>query len=184
MTQPETTSESKLIWRWAGRVSRPVVGWVLVAAGIIAIVAGWFGVSGEALVAKQLPYLISGGVLGLGLIIFGSMFLGTEEVRRDTARLDALERLVAELHGVLLSRPDAPRLDSTAVAQRRNGRRGRGRAAGAPTGLVALRGGQTFHLAGCRMVRDKSDVEEVDTATVRLRGLSPCRLCEPEPVPA
>ncbi len=42
------------------------------ALGVVAILIAWFGASGTAIVAEQIPYLISGGLLGLGLIIAGA----------------------------------------------------------------------------------------------------------------
>ncbi|MCX7619767.1 MAG: hypothetical protein N2037_02845 [Acidimicrobiales bacterium] len=41
------------------------------ALGVVVILIAWFGASGTAIVAEQIPYLISGGLLGLGLIIAG-----------------------------------------------------------------------------------------------------------------
>lgn len=49
-----------------------VIGLVLGAIGIVLIWAGWFGASGESNTAKQIPYLISGGVFGLSLVIGGA----------------------------------------------------------------------------------------------------------------
>src|SRR4029077_8766858 len=76
--------------------------------GVLFIALGYWGVANHALVAKQLPYLASGAVLGIGLIVLGTFYLATEELRRDSGRLDRLERMVTELHAVLLARPDAP----------------------------------------------------------------------------
>lgn len=101
-----------LFWRWVakslGKTSRPVVGWVLTGVGLLAIFLGWFGISGTALVAKQLPYLISGGVGGVALVAIGAVILGTEDMRKDSGRLDRLEKQVADLHSTLLARADAP----------------------------------------------------------------------------
>ena len=41
--------------RAIARINRNVAGWVLVAFGLLAIFLGWFGVSGQALMANQLP---------------------------------------------------------------------------------------------------------------------------------
>lgn len=49
-----------------------IAGMVLPVLGLIAILIGWWGASGTAYPAEQFPYLISGGVLGLGLIIVGA----------------------------------------------------------------------------------------------------------------
>src|SRR5437763_2903579 len=43
----------------------------LTLAGIALIILGWAGTSRTVLVAGQIPYLVSGGLLGLGLIFLG-----------------------------------------------------------------------------------------------------------------
>lgn len=48
-----------------------IVGGVLVAVGIIAVLVGYIGASGTTKVYEQVPYALSGGVLGLGLIVLG-----------------------------------------------------------------------------------------------------------------
>jgi hypothetical protein len=49
-----------------------VAGLVLPLLGLGAIVLGWWGASGSAYPADQLPYVISGGLLGVGLIVAGA----------------------------------------------------------------------------------------------------------------
>src|SRR5262245_8065545 len=83
--------DAALFWRWVGKATRPVVGWVLLGVAALVILLGWYGVSGESNPAKQLPYLVSGGVLGVALAVVGAYFLGTEELRKDSGRLDRLE---------------------------------------------------------------------------------------------
>jgi hypothetical protein len=82
---------------------RPVLGYVLVGLGLLLITIGWYKTSGESVVAKQLPYLVSGGLFGLGFLVLGARFLLIEDLRRDSGRLDRLETMVGELHAVLLS---------------------------------------------------------------------------------
>jgi hypothetical protein len=157
-------------------------------------------VSRNALVAKQLPYVISGGIGGIALVGVGAVFLGTEELRRDSGRLDRLERMVLELHAVLLDRTDAPEVPygpiaAPAAAEIEVGA-GRSRAQGsraqasrvsgtrAPASgrrhLVALPVGQSYHRPDCTMVEGKPAVEVVTDRQVADRGLKPCRLCEPD----
>src|SRR3954451_12643339 len=100
--------DPSLFWRWVGKATRPVIGWVLLAISALVILIGWIGVSGTPVVAKQIPYVVSGGIFGVFLAIFGAYFLGTEELRKDSGRLDKLERMVLELHQALLARDDAP----------------------------------------------------------------------------
>jgi hypothetical protein len=124
---PYAEPDPSVLWRWASRATRPWLGWLLIAAGALLILLGYLGVSRESIVEKQLPYLISGGIGGVLLCVLGAYVLGTEELRKDSGRLDRLERMVEELHGALLSRPDAPTRpadgDDTAEAPRPTRRR-------------------------------------------------------------
>jgi hypothetical protein len=168
-----------LFWHWVGRATRPVWGWSLVGLGFIFVLVGYLGISREALVAKQLPYLISGGIGGIALVGFGAMLVGTEDLKRTQERVDHLEHLVNDLHAALLSRPDAPAFGEVGSV---NGEVADPKGAGDSSGsrFVALPQGQTFHRAGCSMVQGKRQAEQVTAAVARRRGLAPCRLCEPE----
>ena len=94
-----------MFWRWVGESARPYLGWILLALGAMAIFLGWFGVSGQSLTAKQLPYLVSGGLTGLALIVVGAVFLATDNLRRQIARLDGVERKVDDLYALLVLEP-------------------------------------------------------------------------------
>src|SRR4051794_40336190 len=102
--------DSAALWRWLWASTRPYLGYVLIAVGALLLLAGYLGVSREVIVARQIPYLVSGGLVGLGLITIGGRLLLIEDLRRDSGRLDRLEKAVLELHQVLLYRPDAPAL--------------------------------------------------------------------------
>src|SRR3954468_15954860 len=104
--------DGALFWRWVGKATRPVIGWILLGLAAVFILFGWIGVSGTPVVAKQIPYVVSGGIAGVFLAVFGAYFLATEELRKDSGRLDRLERMVAELHQILLDREDAPAVTS------------------------------------------------------------------------
>ena len=178
-----------LFWRWAGKASRPVVGWVCIGVGALLILIGWFGVSREAIVAKQLPYLISGGVGGVLFAVVGAYVLGTEELRNDSGRLDRLERMVEELHGALLIHaastemlPPAATVEDMAdyAPEEAHGTNGHGREPAASSGrLVALPGGERYHRAGCSMVEGKTGAAVLAPSSVKRRHLEPCPLCEP-----
>jgi hypothetical protein len=68
---------------------------VLVVAGLGTTLAGWYGASRTVVVAEQLPYLISGGLLGVALVFIGSLAYvahGQGRAIRDArAREDAIE---------------------------------------------------------------------------------------------
>ncbi|HWC38886.1 MAG TPA: hypothetical protein VG476_10170 [Acidimicrobiales bacterium] len=186
---PEDLVDPAQFWRWAarslGKTSRPVVGWVLTGVGLLAIFLGWFGLSGQALVAKQLPFLISGGIGGIALVAIGAVILGTEDLRKDSGRLDRLEKQIAQLHAVLLARADAPEV-SLAEAEQESARHPNGKHDRDLYGpgdddaeLVALPGAATFHRVGCNMVEGKPELEVISEDVVRDEGLKPCRLCDP-----
>ena len=162
-----------LFWRWVGKATRPVIGWVLLGIGALIILIGWIGVSGTPVVAKQIPYVVSGGIGGVLLAILGAYFLGTEELRKDSGRLDRLERMVDELHEILLARPDAPTPSSHADAPGTNGH-----------AYVALAGSDVYHRADCAMVASKPNTAKVAPSTIQRRGLKACSLCEPSLVDA
>jgi hypothetical protein len=47
------------------------IGFALPAIGVVLILLAWYNASDTAFVADQIPMLISGGLLGLGLAILG-----------------------------------------------------------------------------------------------------------------
>jgi hypothetical protein len=161
--------DAALFWRWIGKATRPVIGWVLLGLAALFILFGWIGVSGTPVVAKQIPYVVSGGIAGVFLAVFGAYFLGTEELRKDSGRLDRLERMVEELHQVLLTRDDAPApVQQDEIAQSTNG-----------SAYISLPGSDVYHRADCAMVVSKPNTAMLAPSTIRRRQLTPCSLCEP-----
>jgi hypothetical protein len=100
-----------------------LAGLVLPGLGLLAIVFGWWGASGSAYPAEQLPYVISGGLLGVGLIVAGGALfvrysltrylrfwlvrLIHEERAQVDRQIEALERIEALLSAATRSRADA-----------------------------------------------------------------------------
>lgn len=175
-----------LFWVWISRATRPRLGWLLTGLGALAIIIGYLGLSRRVLVAEQLPYLISGGIGGMAMIVIGGVLVATEDVRRDQDRIAALEddvaslrQMVEELHLALL-RPADPARSAARVAEHTT-RFDAPVAGGADDDQFAVPGGTTFHQAGCAMLDGKAKVSAVSPATVRRRGLEPCPLCAPVP---
>ncbi len=91
--------------RTRGRSERTalIVGAALLPLGILVILLGWYGASHTPYVFEQVPYLISGGVLGLALVTAGGLlYFGyllsrlIIEQREHTAELlQALHRIEA-----------------------------------------------------------------------------------------
>jgi hypothetical protein len=72
--------------RWAGMGGKLGLG--CCALGFLLVVIAWNGAAGLDYVQGQVPYLISGGVGGLGLVVLGSALLVVEGNRRDRAMLE------------------------------------------------------------------------------------------------
>lgn len=151
---------------WLAEGIRPYLGYVFIAAGVVALFIGWWGVSGTALVAKQLPYIASAGLAGVVLVAIGNRIFMVNDLRRDSGRLDRLEEMVAELHAVLLSRSDAV-ADSVQASA----------ADAKPFRAVAR--GASYHLPDCAMVAGKQTVS-ISRGDVTSRKLRPCRMCHPD----
>jgi hypothetical protein len=160
-------------WRWVADALRPLVGWLLVVLGGVALLLGWFGVSGQSLTAKQLPYLVSGGLVGIALIVIAAVFLATDDFRRQMSRINDLERKVNDLYTLLVEAageaPPAQRGESAPAAS---------------WDVMALPSGSSYHRASCALVAGKPEAVSVSDTEISGRRLSPCRVCSPEPVTA
>ena len=168
-------------WRWAWSAARPVFA----TLGFLLLVLAYLGVSSEVLVAKQLPYLVSGGLTGLAFITLGSRLLLIEDLRRDSGRLDRLEGMVEELHLALLTRPDSPlphqepAADNVSTSPPGRLPSSRSKSAVPPEpGVLVLPRGSSFHRNDCTIVAGKAS-DALPAATARDRGLHACRLCQP-----
>jgi hypothetical protein len=90
------------------RADSPVpvyIGIVLVLGGFAVIGITWGKIAGLLQVPLQLPYLVSGGLTGLGLIMVGITVISISAKRRDAAersrQLDQLAQIMTELRSAL-----------------------------------------------------------------------------------
>jgi hypothetical protein len=90
-----------------GSGGRLILGWALLAVSAVMLVAGWYGVSGQPLVAAQLAYLASGGLGGLMTGIVGVGMLVSHDVRRDRERLGRVEAALLEIRQMLVAQREA-----------------------------------------------------------------------------
>lgn len=94
--------------------SDDLIRWMLLPAcaavllGFVAIVLGWVGASHTARQIEQIPYLISGGILGLALVVLGGLLLASTfwvavlrklqqeaDARADARTADLADRVTA-----------------------------------------------------------------------------------------
>ncbi len=104
-----------------GRSSRNVrkwlewIGMALVVFGFVCILLGWYGAANSPYLYEEIPYVISGGLLGVALVIGGGVLVRSawtmrqiEEERRNAL---AIVRSVDRLERILRSLDEARRSD-------------------------------------------------------------------------
>lgn len=88
------------------------VGLVVAAVGFGLLVLTWSKVAGEDNVAFQMPYVVSGGMTGLGLIIGGFVLVNIAAKRQDAAertrQLDQLREALDDLRLTLRDLDEKP----------------------------------------------------------------------------
>jgi hypothetical protein len=139
-------------------------GILLAAIGLLAIGVGWNGAAGQLTLLGQIPYILSGGLIGLSLVVLGAAMLVVQGAREDRARLEAKLDVLT----------DALLAGGTGVAS------------GAPapqdaSGLVVA-GTASYHVPGCRLVDGREETSYLTPAEARGNDLKPCRVCAPEDV--
>src|SRR3954453_1661043 len=132
------------------------LGLVVVGAGLLVIGIGWNGaegaggeINGIPTLSAQLPWLLSGGILALGLVVFGAALVIVHNARVDRARLESkLDELVDAI-----------------------GNGGSAAAMVAPSSAADLyvAGGTSYHRPDCRLVTGRSDIAYVTGAEVVTR---------------
>jgi hypothetical protein len=138
-------------------------GGVLMPLGIVFILLGWAGASRTPLPFEQNDYMISGGMLGLGLVIAGGFtyfaYWQTVRIRESRTQASELTAAIGRLESLLSG--------GAAV--------GSASAASVKT-FVATASGSIFHRADCAAVTGREDLTSVDFRNTKLR---PCRICTP-----
>ena len=88
-----------------------VGAWICVVAGALALLAGWVGVSGTDETWKQIPYVVSGGLVGIYLLGLAAMLWLSADLRDEWRELaaqgDALRAERDERRGELQAYIDA-----------------------------------------------------------------------------
>lgn len=146
-------------------------GWLLIAvlcflAGAITLIVTWYKISGLALPAEQLPYLASGGLGGLALVIAGAGCLSAGRSARIEARLVELLSIATEpVPGPAGSA--GPADPAQPAADDRTDREGT---------VLTVAGGTTYHRPGCRLIAGK-ETGALALGEATQQGLTPCPVC-------
>ncbi len=149
-----------------------VAGAVLLPLGLVVIVLGWYGAAHTPYQYDQLSYLVSGGLLGLGLtfcggfLYFGAWLARIASDNRDTAkRLSDTLLVLADVVSHSASAPQAGAVPAGPASVRDPG-----------SVLVVAGSGTTVHRRDCPLVHERDDLVPAGPDAPALTG---CRICKP-----
>ena len=146
--------------------SLAVVSAVLLPLGLLVIVLGWYGAAHTPYLFEQVPYLISGGLVGLALVTgAGLLYFGSWIARLAAAQQRTSDQTLELLRAVRDGLGSAP---VASTARRSNG--------SAKASYVATARGSMWHRPDCAVVAGREDLRSVSPTG---DGLQPCALCNP-----
>ena len=140
---------------WAGAVLLPL--------GLVVIVLGWYGAANTPFEYDQISYLVSGGLLGLGLTFAGGfLYFGAwlariaDDGRESSKRLADTLLVLADVTSRAAA-VHAPETDTDALP-------------------VVAGDGTTLHRRDCSLIAHRDDLRP---AGANAAHLTACRVCKP-----
>jgi hypothetical protein len=144
----------KLQWNTLGGK----LGLAFCLAGLGLIWAGWNGAATYNDIRKQFPYLISGGIAGLALVVIGVGLMIIQSQRADRVQLEAN---LVELRAILDRMTSGPAATSAELDE-----------------TLVVAGPNAYHRPGCKLVAGR-DLPTLSVDQAAAAGLDPCRTCRP-----
>ncbi|MDQ0939719.1 hypothetical protein [Streptomyces sp. V1I1] len=135
------------------------LGVLLCLIGFVLMCLGWNGAASYNSLPAQFPYLISGGVIGLAVVVVGAAMLIVQNHRVDRVRLEAA-------------------IDRLAVAVEKQGLGGPGAQGPGFSGYVVA-GAASYHRVDCQLSEARDEAELIGIEEAIDRNLAPCRVCAP-----
>jgi hypothetical protein len=143
-------------------------GAVLMPLGIVAICLGWYGTAHSHYAYDQATYLVSGGILGLGLTFLGGFLYFGAWLAKVSSDQRESSRQLADMMLVLA--------DMVAHQPAGVGGAGSADAIDDPDLPVVAGEGATAHRRTCQLIAHRDDLR---TLTGNETGITPCRVCRP-----
>jgi hypothetical protein len=148
----------QLVLFWAGAVLLPL--------GLVVIILGWYGAANTPYQYDQLSYLVSGGLLGLGLTFCGGfLYFGAWLARIASDQRDAAKRLSDTLLVLADVTSRSASIRDTAAGQ-------------VDVSAIPVTAGEgtTLHRRDCPLVAERDDLRAVGEDNAHLTS---CRVCRP-----
>ena len=166
-------------------------GAFLAVLGVVIILFAWYGAAHTAYVQQQIPYLVSGSFIGLGLMVLGGLLYWAHWLYRvyDQADLhnqaamarqeELMTRLIEAIErGEIGGNGSEPRRRRAPAVTRSARSSAPTAAAEVREPLVVTAGGTSVHRPDCAIVARHPDgarrVLPADAAS-----MTPCRICRP-----
>jgi hypothetical protein len=91
------------------------IGMSLIVFGFVCILLGWYGAAHSPYLYQEVPYLISGGLLGVALVLAGGIFVRSahsmRQVEEDRRNALAIVRSVDRLERILRGLDETRRVE-------------------------------------------------------------------------
>ena len=88
---------------------------ICVVVAVVVLVSSWVSLSAQAEAGDQIPYIMSGGIGGLFLLVIGATLWISSDLRDEWRKLDALDESVRQLSSqaetITLSEHESPAQD-------------------------------------------------------------------------
>ncbi|MDP9183555.1 MAG: hypothetical protein M3P04_12360 [Actinomycetota bacterium] len=136
------------------------LGLLIIALGLVVIGVAYNAVASQTALLAQMPYVVSGGLTGLALVIVGAAVLVVSGAREDRAMLEAK---LDQLTDALLTATGGTRAALPSDA----------------SGLVVA-GTASYHNPDCRLVDGREATQLLTADEAESSGLKACRVCQPQ----
>jgi len=138
------------------------LGVAVLLVGFVVIFLGWNGAASFNDLRQQFPYVISGGIAGLAIVVVGAALLLVEALRTERAELqssiDDLRRAIESMSAMTSAATSTSAVESDLV----------------------LAGRGSYHRQDCRLVQGRDDpFPLITTDEADEQGLTACRICNP-----
>lgn len=135
------------------------LGVAVCVIGFFLIFLGWNGAASFNDLRQQFPYLISGGLAGLALVVVGAALLLVEALRTERAELQSS---IEDLRRAIEA--SGPGVDAARTLP----------------GHLVVAGRSSYHRADCRLVEGRAErLNPIPLREAEEQGLDPCRICNP-----
>ena len=144
-----------------------IIGLTFIMVGFVLIFFAWNGAASKNIIMAQFPYVLSGGVAGMALIVTGSLLLLLATVRSErqimSEKFDEVTKLLGRnLTGLQFSGSNG---------------------SGGELATKVVAASSHYHRAECKILEGKTGLLSVPLQQAIAEGLQACRVCEPPRLP-